>query len=91
MWQAFRPEPWSPATHRHFPAAFLAAVRALLLAANRRPVAAPALEPRARRQRSEGEEERPWPAGASLADLDSLVLLNICEHAAHPLSAWLDV
>lgn len=103
VWQAFRPEPWSTATHRHFAPAFQRAVRSLLLAASRPAAAAAAQEeeeeeearaPAARRHRTESEGERCCAAGAGaagLAALDGLLLLKVCEYAAHPLSAWLDV
>ena len=102
---AARDGSWSPATHRHWPAAFKAAARTLLLAANRSSanVGAPSSQdPRtARRQRrqaaaaaSGSQQPAAAPAGGhqagcTLGALPAELLLRIVKAAAEPLSAWL--
>ncbi len=93
---AARDGSWSPATHRHWPATFKAATRALLLAANRASgtSGAPASQdPRtARRQRRSGAAaalSSGQQAGCSLGALPAELLLRIIKAAAEPLSGWM--
>ncbi len=96
---------WSPATHRHWPDAFKAAARTLLLAANRNNAnvgAASSQDVRtARRQRRQAaaaaggsHQTAAAPgggqqAGGTLGALPAELLLRIVKAAAGPLSAWL--
>lgn len=73
LWRAVLREPWSPATHARFPPDFQAAVRALLLAAQRGAGAA-----------ATGSNE----GAGRLAQLPPDVLQRIVGLAAYPLSAW---
>ena len=69
-------EPWTPAQHSAFPAAFRAAARTLLLVAHRG---------RSARSRN----TRAGHAGAALLGaLPPGALLHVLAQAAYPLSAW---
>ena len=70
---------WSPATHHHWPDAFNAAARTLLLAGSRTGSA----------DRGAGSAGSAGGGGCRLALLPDSVLLHIIQPAATPMSAWL--
>ena len=83
LWLMVTGQPWSDEEHRHFPPAFKAAVRTLLLAHRRgSPVSRGVTRGAAKRV---AVESRANP----LVLLPPDVLLNIIGQAAFPLSAWL--
>ena len=76
-------QPWSQEEHRHFPPAFKAAVRTLLLAHRRRSPASNCVT---------GGTDEPAvvePQTNLLALVELELLLNVIRQAALPLSAWL--
>ena len=79
---------WSPATHHHWPDAFKAAARTLLLAgsiAGLRPTG------RTRSGRGFGGLAAAGSHTPGLGCLPREVLLRVIQLAAHPMSAWLPV
>ncbi len=90
---AARDGSWSPDTHSHWPAAFKATARALMLAAHRGSGIPPlSQDPRtARRQRRQAAAAASGgqQAGCTLGALPAELLLRILKAAAEPLSAWL--
>jgi hypothetical protein len=85
---------WSPATHHHWPAAFKAMARTLLLArsATGGGSSGGSRHKRGKGRGSDGRAKRPAPPAAGpcrLAELPADVLLLIIQLAAAPMSAWL--
>jgi hypothetical protein len=85
---------WSPATHHHWPDAFQAAARALLLTGSRPSGTEGGKErPEPAVDSTAGGEESPAPAGDSscltLAPLPAGALRLVVQLAATPMSAWL--
>ena len=69
---------WSPATHHHWPDAFKAAARALLLAGNGQGQGAAA-----------SKVSQPSSLATRLPALPAEVLLRIIQLAAAPMSDWM--
>ncbi|KAI7845841.1 hypothetical protein COHA_000575 [Chlorella ohadii] len=78
-------EPWSPADHQHYPPAFRAAVRTLLLAHRRSGTAVPRRSTRAA-ARQAAKESQVCP----LSQLEPECLMAVVRHLAEPpLAPWL--
>ncbi|KAL4437517.1 hypothetical protein ABPG77_003498 [Micractinium sp. CCAP 211/92] len=94
LWRAALHEPWSIATHSHFPRAFQAAARSLLLVAHRGSAHAAHVAAAGGRRRSQRLRDRAAAAAGShegaclLGMLPPGVLLRVLGLAAYPLSAW---
>ena len=85
-----RGEPWSPATHHHWPQAFKAWVRTLLLVWRRcvargGEAARGGGKTRAARRTAAAAE-----SAVQLARLPLELVLKVAEQAAKPMSAWLE-
>ena len=78
---------WTPATHHHWPDAFKAAARTVLLAGSIR-----GPRPTGRTRSGRGFEEPAGVAGSHTPGLGCLpreVLPRVIQLAAHPMSAWM--
>ena len=85
-----RGEAWSPANHHHWPDAFKAAARTLLLLASGRADVHVSGDGKDDDQSPQAADSNDCGGtGTSLADLPAGALLRIVQLAAAPMSAWL--